>query len=293
MTTLRAQFIRELTLRGSSPRTIESYVFYVADLARHYGQSPDRLSDEQIKAYLLTLHTERQFSASTINVAVSALRFFYQHVLGRALDEVVRALPRPKRQVHRPQVYSVAQIEQLLVVGCRQPRHRAFLATVYAAGLRLNEACHLRLEDIDSARMQLHVVQGKGRKDRYTLLSPKLLTELRQYWQLYRPSHWLFPSPRDPHQPFCDGTAQRLYYAAVRRAGLPERGGIHCLRHSFATHLLEAGVEITGLQRVLGHSHLVTTAGYLHVRQERLAQIKIPLELIDLRQVPFASAAAC
>ena len=285
MTTLRSQFIRELTLRGSSLRTIESYVHYVAELARHYDQPPDRLRDEQIKAYLLTLHTERHLAASTINVAINALRFFYRHVLGRVLDEVTRALPRPKRQVHRPQVYSVEQIERLLVVGCRQPRHRTFLATVYAAGLRLNEACHLRLTDIDSARMQIRVVQGKGRKDRYTLLSPKLLTELRGYWRLYRPRHWLFPSPRDAQQPFCDGTAQHFYYAAVARAGLPAKGGIHCLRHSFATHLLEAGVEITVLQRLLGHSYLGTTAGYLHVRQERLAQIQSPLELIDLRAV--------
>jgi site-specific recombinase XerD len=285
MTTLRSQFIRELTLRGSSPRTIEAYVFYVAELARHYGLPPDRLSDEQIKAYLLTLHTERHLAASTINVAINALRFFYRHVLHRALDEVTRALPRPKHHIHRPQVYSVEQIERLLTVGCRQPKHRTFLATVYAAGLRLNEACHLRLADIDSARMQIRVVQGKGRKDRYTLLSSKLLAELRDYWRLYRPVHWLFPSARDAQQPFCDGTAQRLYYAAVARAGLPDKGGIHCLRHSFATHLLEAGVEITVLQRLLGHSHLVTTAGYLHVRQERLAQIKSPLELIDLRAV--------
>lgn len=285
MTTLRSQFIRELTLRGSSPRTIESYVGYVAELARHYGQPPDRLSDEQIKAYLLTLHTERHLAASTINVAINALRFFYRHVLGRALDEVTRALPRPKHQVRRPQVYSVEQIERLLTVGCRQPRHRTFLATVYAAGLRLNEACHLRLADIDSARMQIRVVQGKGRKDRYTLLSPKLLAELRDYWRLYRPQHWLFPSARDPQQPFCDATAQHCFNTAVARAGLPRKGGIHCLRHSFATHLLEAGVEITVLQRLLGHSYLVTTAGYLHVRQERLAQIKSPLELIDLHAV--------
>lgn len=285
MTTLRSQFIRELTLRGSSPRTIESYVSYVAELARLYHQPPDQLSDEQIKAYLFTLHTQRHLSASTINVAVNALRSFYRLVLVRPLDELTRALPRPKRQLHRPQVYSVEQIERLLVVGCRQAKHRAFLATVYAAGLRLNEACHLRVADIDSARMQIRVVQGKGRKDRYTLLSPKLLAELRGYWQLERPLHWLFPSPRDPQRPLCDGTAQHFYYAAVARAGLPRKGGIHGLRHSFATHLLEAGVEITVLQRLLGHNHLVTTAGYLHVRQERLAQIKSPLELIDLRTV--------
>lgn len=285
MTTLRAQLIRELTLRGSSPRTIESYVSYVADLARHYGQSPDRLSDEQIKAWLLTLHTERHLSASTINVAVNALRFFYQHVLQRPLAEVTRNLPRPKASVRRPRIYSVAEVERLLTAGCRHLHQRAFLATIYAGGLRLNEACHLRVADVDSARMQLRVFEGKGRKDRFTLLSPKLLELLRDYYRHYRPKHWLFPSAQDPEQPFCDGTAQHLYNAAVERAGLPRKGGIHSLRHSFATHLLEAGVEITVLQRLLGHNNLSTTARYLHVRQERLAQIKSPLELIDLRSV--------
>jgi integrase/recombinase XerD len=292
MTTLRAQLMRELTLRGSSPRTIESYVSYVADLARHYGQSPDRLSDEQIKAYLFGLHTQRQLSASTINVAVNALRFFFLHVLQRPIAEVTRNLPHPKASVRRPQVYSVAEVERLLTVGCRHRRHRTFLATVYAAGLRLNEACHLRLADVDSARMQMRVFEGKGRKDRYTLLSPKLLAELRDYYRQYRPKHWLFPSPRDPQQPLCDGTAQHLYNAAVARAKLPRKGGIHSLRHSFATHLLEAGVEITVLQRLLGHNHLSTTARYLHVRTERLAQINSPLELIDLRPVPVPPTAS-
>ena len=292
MTTLRSQFIRELTLRGSSLRTIESYVSYVADLARHYGQSPDRLSDEQIKAYLFGLHTQRHLSASTINVAVNALRFFFLHVLQRPIIEVTRNLPHPKASVHRPQIYSVAEVERLLTVGCRHLRHRTFLATVYAAGLRLNEACHLRVADVDSARMQLRVVDGKGRKDRYSLLSPKLLVELRGYYRQYRPQHWLFPSSRDPLQPFCDATAQHIYNAAVVRAGLPRKGGIHSLRHSFATHLLEAGVEITVLQRLLGHNYLSTTARYLHVRSERLAQINSPLELINLHQVPFAPTAS-
>jgi site-specific recombinase XerD len=292
MTTLRSQFIRELTLRGSSPRTIESYVSYVAALAKHYGQSPDRLTDEQIKAYLFGLHTKRKLSASTINVAVNALRSFYRLVLHRSLEEVTHAMPRPKQPVRRPRVYSVAEVERLLVAGCRFPRDRAFLATVYAAGLRLNEGCHLRVADIDSARMQIRVVLGKGQKDRYTLLSPKLLAELRGYWQWCRPPRpWLFPSPHDPQQPLPDGTAQKFFERAVARAGLPRKGGIHSLRHSFATHLLEAGVEITVLQRLLGHNHLSTTARYLHVRTERLAQIHSPLELIDLRQVPVVPRA--
>ena len=289
MTTLRAQYIRELTLRGSSPRTIESYVSAVAALARHYQQSPDRLSDEQIKDYLWQLHTRRKLAASTINVAVNGLRAFYLYVLHRSVAEVAATLPHAKPSQRRPRVYSVAEVEQLLTVGCRSLRHRALLATVYSAGLRLNEACHLRVEDIDSARMQIRIYEGKGRKDRYTLLSAKLLALLRDYYREYRPRHWLFPSRFFPQRPLPDGTLQRIYDRAVARAGLPRKGGIHSLRHSFATHLLEAGVELTVLQRLLGHSHLSTTARYLHVRAERLAQVKSPLDLIDLRPVPARS----
>jgi site-specific recombinase XerD len=224
-------------------------------------------------------------AASSLNQAVAALRSFYRLVLRRPPEALQPVLPWVKRQVRRPQVFSVGEVERLLTAGAPQPRDRMFLMTVYAAGLRLNEACHLKAEHVDGARMQLRVVQGKGRKDRYTLLSQKLLAELRAYWRLLRPRHWLFPSPRNPQQPLPDGTAQRLFYRAVARAGLPRKGGIHCLRHSFATHLLEAGVEITALQRLLGHSSLSTTAGYLHVRAERLAQIQSPLELLDLSRV--------
>lgn len=281
MTALREALIRELVLRGSSPKTQEAYVAAVAGLARFYQRSPDRIGLEEIKRYLFHLHRDRALAASTLNVAVSGLRYFYRHVLERPIDEVARSLPRVKRQLRRPQVYSPGEIERLLGAGCRNGKHRVFLMTVYAAGLRLNEACHLQPRHIDSARMQIRVEQGKGRKDRCTLLSPKLLAELRAYWQSYRPQSWLFFGA-DRGRALCDATGQKMFYHAVERAGLPDKGGIHSLRHSFATHLLEAGVEITVLQRLLGHSHLVTTAGYLHVRTERLAQIQSPLELIDL-----------
>jgi integrase/recombinase XerD len=285
MTALREQLIRELVLRGSSPKTQEAYVAAVAGLARYYQRSPERIGMEEIKAYLFHLHRDRHLAASTLNVAVSGLRYFYRHVLERPIDEVGRSLPRVKRQLRRPRVYSPGEIERLLTVGCRHGKHRAFLMTVYAAGLRLNEACHLQPQHVDSARMQIRVEQGKGRKDRYTLLSPKLLGELRAYWRQYRPQQWLFFG-LDRSRPLCEGTGQRMFYAAVARAGLPDKGGIHSLRHSFATHLLEAGVEITVLQRLLGHSYLVTTVGYLHVRTERLAQIQSPLEWMDLSRLP-------
>lgn len=286
MTTLRQQLIQELVLRGCSPRTQEAYLHQVYQLAKYYRQPPDQLTDQQVRAYLFYLASERKLSASTLNQAVNAFRFFYERVLHREVEALHRSLPHPRKEIRRPQVFSIQELEQLFTVGCPHPKHRAFLMTVYGAGLRLNEACHLKVEHLDSARNQIRVVQGKGRKDRYTLLSARLAEELRAYWRVFRPRQWLFPASRDPQQPMIDTTAQRVFYHAVARAGLPRKGGIHSLRHSFATHLLEARVEITAVQRLLGHSHISTTMTYLHVRQERLAQIQSPLELLDLSGLP-------
>jgi integrase/recombinase XerD len=282
MTTLRQQFIRELVIRGTSPRTQESYTAAVYGLAKHYHQPPDQLSDEQLKDYMFYLASERKLAPASLNLTICALRSFYQLVLQRPVEKMRLSLPWMARAIHRPRVYSVEELEKLLTVGCPHPKHRAFLMTVYGAGLRLNEACHLKPAHIDSARMQLRVEQGKGRKDRYTLLSPRLLQELRSYWKICRPSVWLFPAPRNPQQPILDGTAAKIFQRALQRAGLPNKGGIHSLRHSFATHLLEAGVEITVVQRLLGHSSISTTVTYLHVRRERVSQIQSPLQLLDL-----------
>jgi len=285
MTTLRQNFIRELVLRGMSPKTVDAYVGVLAGVAKHYHQPPDRLSDEQLKQYLYYLAQERKLAASSLNVAVSGMRAFYGWVLQRDCSELWRAMPRVRKSIRRPQVYDISEVEKLLMVGCLHPRHRAFLMTVYGAGLRLGEACRLQVRHIDSARMQIRVEQGKGRKDRYTLLSPRLLEELRAYWRMFRPAKYLFPRSRNPSRPMTDDHGQKIFYAAVARAGLPDKGGIHCLRHSFATHLLESGVEITVVQRLLGHNSLATTANYLHVRRERLAQVQSPLQLLDLDQL--------
>jgi integrase/recombinase XerD len=285
MTPLRQQLIQEMVLRGFSLRTQECYISAVYRLAKFYRKGPDQLTDQQLRDYVFHLATERKLSASSLNQTVSAFRFFYEQVLQRDASQLRRALPRSRKEIRRAQVFSVEEVERLLTVGCPHPRHRTFLMTVYGAGLRLNEACHLKIEHLDSARHQIRVEQGKGKKDRYTLLSPVLLQQLRLYWTLFRPGEWLFPSSRDRQQPMNDTNGQRMFYAAVTRAGLPNKGGIHCLRHSFATHLLEAGVEITAVQRLLGHTSLATTAGYLHVRQERLAEIKSPLQLIDFKSL--------
>ena len=284
MTTLRESFIRELVIRGISSRTQESYIAAVYGLAKHYGQPPDQLSDEQLKEYVFYLAQEKHLAPATLNLTVYAVRSFYQLVLQRPVEQLRRCLPPVKQAVHRPQVFSVEEMERLLTVGCIHPKHRAFLMTVYGAGLRLNEACHLKPAHIDSARMVIRVQEGKGRKDRYTLLSPRLLQELRSYWRALRPGPWLFFG-RDRQLPLPEGTGQRIFDHAVRRARLPKKGGIHSLRHSFATHLLESGVEITVVQKLLGHSSLSSTVTYLHVRRERVAQVQSPLQLLDLDRV--------
>jgi integrase/recombinase XerD len=283
MTQLRQQLIQELVLRNCAPRTQEAYVSALYQLAKYYRRSPDQISDEQIRQYLLYLAVTKKLTASSRNQATSAFRFFYTNVLGRPVEQLRRVMPRVHNEVKRPQVYAIAELERLFTVGCARIRDRAFLMTTYGAGLRLNEACHLKPEHILSQRQQIRVVQGKGQKDRYTLLSPRLLEELRRYWKTYQlTGPWLFPCAFDASRPMAAATGQRMFWRSLKRAGLPNRGGIHSLRHSFATHLLESGVEITAVQRLLGHASLSTTTNYLHVRQERLAQIGGPLQLLDL-----------
>lgn len=281
MTPLRQKFIDELDLRGFSANTKENYVGAVYRLTRHYNRPPDQISNDDLKRYLLYLIRDKNNAHSTLIVAVSAFRFFYGHVLGRSTADVESALPRMRKQTIRPRVYSPEEIERLLSAEGLNPKHRVLLMTTYAAGLRVSEVCHLKIEDIMSSRMQIRVTQGKGGKDRYTILSEKLLMELRAYWRMARPALWLFTSPRDPSQSLSTESAQLVFYRAVKLAQLPNHHGIHSLRHSFATHLLEAGVDLVVLQRLLGHSNLSTTSRYLHVRRERLEHLKSPLDLIE------------
>jgi len=288
MTALRQKLIDELELRGLAPQSKYNYVSAVRRLAAHYQQSPDQLTDDQIKAYLLYLIREKQRARATMSVVVSGLRFFYAHVLHRSIDEIEVSLPRMRGQTLRPQVYSIEEMEQLLSVSGLNPKHRALLMTTYAAGLRVSEVCRLKPEDVLSSRLQIRVVQGKGRKDRYTALSPRLLAELRDYWRKYRPQHWLFPSQAKLGSPLTTRSAERVFDRAVALAGLPDRGGIHSLRHSFATHLLEAGVSLPVLQRLMGHSCLSSTAVYLHISRERLCEVRSPLELVDLSRIQTA-----
>jgi site-specific recombinase XerD len=288
MSPLRSQYIGLLTLRGYTQRTQESYINAVAALSRHYGHSPHLLSDEDVRDYLLGLH-RRGLSRSTVNVAISALRVLYRDLLKRPVERIEECLPRPRKVTRRARVYSREELRVLFVTGCRSLRDRAFLMTVYGAGLRLSEACHLQVEDVESSRGMLRVNQGKGNKDRYTVLSPWLVDVLRDYWREFRPQRtWLFPAPRLQNKPMVDGSAQMIFCRALKRAGLPNRGGIHCLRHSFATHLLEDGVDVMTIKKLMGHANFATTAGYLHVSAEQAVRVRSPLDVMAPQQPAVA-----
>ena len=270
MTPLRQKLIDEIQLRGYSQSTQTNYVHWVAKLAQFYDRSPDQISDPEIKAFLVHLLRKLKLASSTLIVAVSALRFFFGKVLQRPTEAVEQALPRMKKPTRLPRVYSGPELERLFGLPDLDPKHRAIFLTTYAAGLRVSEVCHLQIADLQSDRCQMRIVEGKGRKDRYTVFSPRLQEELRAYWRLYRPTTWLFPSPMYPDHPILRQAVQKAFSDAVQRAGLPDRGGIHSLRHSFATHMLERGIDPLSLQRLMGHSSLRSTTIYVHVRQERL-----------------------
>ena len=273
MTPLRQRYVDDLRLRNKSPRTIETYVLRVAQFARHFGRSPEQLGGAHLRAYQQHL-LARQVSWSMFNQSVCALRFLYNVTLGRA--EVIRHLPFAKRPRTLPSVLSPQEVQRFLDAACRG-RDRTLLEVTYACGLRLKELLGLKVADIDSARMVLHIRHGKGQKERLVPLSPRLLELLRGYWREYRPATWLFPGVK-PALALTDGTVQRICKRTARRAGLTKRIHPHTLRHSFATHLLEAGVDLLSVQALLGHSHFNTTAKYLHVSMRRLAQLPALLE---------------
>jgi site-specific recombinase XerD len=278
MTPLRQRFVDDLRLRNYAPGTIEAYLRGVVRLVKHFGRSPEVLGREEIRAFQLHL-VQCQVSWSQFNQTVCALRFLYGTTLGR--PEQVPLIVYGKRPKVLPCVLSQEEVWRLLQAA-RPGRDSVLLQTTYACGLRLSEVLHLQVGAIDSARMVLHIRQGKGHKDRLVPLSVKLLGELRNYWRCYRPSPWLFGNATQ-QGPLCPGTVQRLFQDAVGRAGLSKPATMHTLRHSFATHLLEAGVDLLVLQKILGHRQLSTTAHYVHLRSDRFRQLP---SLLDLLVVP-------
>ena len=277
MTELRRRMDDDMLARGLADRTRESYLWAVTGLARFYHRSPDQISDADIQTYLLHLLRDRQQSWSTCNIVVSGLRFFYHTTLKR--DRTAFTIPSPRQSGTLPVVLSREEVYRL-ISQARTLRQRTMLLTAYAAGLRLTEILHLQVTDIDSARMTLRVVQGKGGKDRYTILSPRLLEALRTYWREERPRGWLFPARGEPARPMDPSSLQKASQRAKRRAGITKPGGIHTLRHCFATHLLEAGVDLHTIQRLLGHGHLTTTTRYFQLTRHTQVVAGSPLDLL-------------
>ncbi len=278
MGTLRKQMDEDMVIRGMAERTRQSYLGAVAALAKHYRRSPDQISTAEVQRYLLYLIQERKLAWSSCNIALQGLKFFYRVTLKRAQEDF--DLPRPRMPQKLPQILAPEEVARL-IDGAGNLKHRAMLMTTYAAGLRLSELVHLKVSNVDSARMTIHVELGKGAKDRYTVLSPKLLAELRAYWKLCKPKRWLFPSPRDPDLPMLPKTVQRIFHTAKRRAGITKTCGIHGLRHAFATHLLESGVDVPSIQHLMGHRHISSTLRYFHLARKRLSQTPSPLDLLD------------
>lgn len=279
MTPLRQQMSEAMVLRGLALRTREAYLAAVVALAKFYRRSPDTLTSEQLQAYLLHLITEKKLAYSSVNQASCAFRFLYGSVLRQA--DVRLDIPMAKVPKRLPQILSREEVKRL-IGAAGSVRARTLLSITYAAGLRVSELCALQVADIESApdRMCLKVRQGKGGQDRYTLLSPRLLSVLRVYWQACRPRHWLFPN-RSGRATIDLSTAQRAYAAARDAAGIAREGGIHVLRHCFATHLLESGVDLPTIQRLMGHEHISTTMRYLHLARSHLTNTTSPLELLD------------
>ncbi len=284
MTHLRKMMLEELQRRNYAQNTIRSYIRIVEDFSRRFQRSPDRLGPKHIREYQSELFTKRKYRASTVTGYLAALRFFYTKTLKRAWSTA--ETPYPKRAFSLPTILSQEEVAQL-IDAASPPVHRTLLMTLYATGLRRAELARLKVTNIDSRRMIVHVQGGKGRKDRDVMLSPKLLGELRQHWHRLKPkpSEWLFPGNRH-HNSDRPITTKVLWNAcrnAAKRAGIKKRLHPHTMRHCFATHLLEAGADLRSIQMLLGHSDLEQTTVYLHISERHLNATASPLDSLSLK----------
>lgn len=277
MTELRRRMDDDMIVRGMADKTREAYLGAVRGMAKFYGRSPDQISDAEVQRYLLYLIQDRKRAWSTCNIAVHGLKFLYHTTLKR--DRTTFTIPAPRQPSKLPAILSREEVQRL-IAHAPSLKHRTMLLTAYASGVRLNELIHLRVSDIDAARMMIRVEQGKGRKDRYTVLSTSLHEALRAYWQAERPRTWLFPARRG-QRPMDPSSLQKAYHLAKRRAGIVKPGGIHALRHAFATHLLDAGVDLHTIQRLLGHASLTTTTRYWHLTHASLTTQAARLDLLS------------
>lgn len=274
---LQDQMRMDLELKNYSPRTRSCYLTWMRSFALHFHRSPDGMGDPEIREYLHYLIQEKKASQSGISQAYSALKFFYETTLKRDWNGF--RIPRAQMGKRLPVVLSSREV-QAIFSATRNLKHRAALMTIYSAGLRVSEVVHLKVSDIDSQRMTIRVQQGKGQKDRYTLLSQRTLEVLREYWKEYRPSGWLFPRKPETEPPSVSAV-QRVFGKVLLQAGIKKPASVHTLRHSFATHLLEAGTDLYHIQRLLGHTTPKTTAIYLHLSRKNLGGVTSPLDLLE------------
>jgi integrase/recombinase XerD len=276
MTPLRLRMLEDMRVRNLAPNTQSIYVDRVAKFAKYFGKSPHLLGPEEIRTYQVYLSTQKNASPSALNQAVCALRFLYRITLAKTW--LIPHIPYAKKPRTLPIVLSRDEVSRFFEC-IPNLKHRAIVMTAYATGLRVSEVLSLRLSDIDSQRMMIRVEQGKGRKDRYVMLSPHLLELLRAYWKMARPQVWLFAG-RPPSRPI---TREMIYQVCIKAsvaAGLTKRAHVRALRHSFATHLLEAGANIRVIQMLLGHRSLRTTAIYTTVSRETVCATASPLDLL-------------
>ena len=276
MTPLREKMISDMQLYRLASTTQDSYLRSVEGLAKYYKKPPDKIEEDELKGYILYLVNEKNLRWSSINIITSGLRFFYVNTLDR--KDLALSIPIKKAVYRLAEIFSPEELLEFFA-SVKNIKHRAMMMTAYAGGLRIGEVIKLKVSDIDSKRMMIRVQEGKGSKDRYTILSPRLLSELRTYWKRYRPEYWLFTNFRTkshvtkscPHLAF-DRTRKKLK--------IKKRVTFHSLRHSFATHMLEAGVDIRTIQVLMGHSSLNSTARYLHIARKKLSASKSPLDLL-------------
>lgn len=281
MSHLRNAMIKEMQLHRLAPGTQYRYLKAMTALDTFYDGPLHQLTPDQIRHYLHHLLTKRQLAWSSCNLAAAAIRFFYVETLGWTPFKL--NLPPRTAPKRLPRVLSVEQLERLFATMAN-PKHRALLMTAYSAGLRIGEAVQLQVQDIESDRKLIRINQAKGNKDRYTLLSDTLLHHLRAYWVIERPRPWLFPGA-EPGTHIAAGTAYKAYNLARRRAGIAQGQGLHTLRHSFATHLFDAGVDPRVIQMLLGHRSIKTTAKYLHVSRHHFADVRSPLDLLSFQDL--------
>lgn len=274
MTELRSKFIGFLELKNYSNATVRNYVQVVKQFSEFIGHSPVKLTQDDIRNYLLHLKRVKKLEARTINLHLYAIRSFCQFMLPDT--DIMRPFTRMREPDKQPQVISRQEVEKL-IEGAGNLKCRAVISLLYSSGIRLSECTHLRIADIDSKRMVIHIHAGKGAKDRYALLSARTLSILREYYRAYRPVEWLFPG-KVPGQPLHSRIIQEFVRFTGRKIGLDKHVSPHILRHSFATHLLEAGVPLQVIQHLLGHSRISTTAIYTHVSTEMLSKVTSPFD---------------